>query len=506
MKHTFNILRGFASVALTLTVVLLLGACKDDKKEADTPVFPETQLLNCQVGEKKVLEFTAPTDWKLSATQSWCKFVVNEKTELSVSGTAGKQSVTLSISDEGQTQGSGAVAYLKLYMQGHVGILAEVHRSAAGYELKVYDADGNEVNYVKVGYNTYSTFRVKANFPFAATIIPEWAELLGGTLTGSPNVMVESGLRVIPNGTVEKYAKEASLIFQDTKGMASIQVKVIYEGMDRDVISITRPTGGAWNWNVDASGQKWTHEGNTYDRFIECPISAYNDDYEIIYVEEVEGDFTLDCDWMTYNKTSSRITVAPAEASRKGYVMAFPRAKYDEIKDQLPDVLFEEEEGKKQIAYLYQQNNVVVQIIQEVKGEEEDNIGFKAMCFTEDWELLMIDCKRVTDSEKVAQCEAITGSRDLYLLDTPSPRGFFDQVRPWPLLSNSDDLSGGVYFMDMSGTVVEDPTPEPSFMDSENPPYWYVMGCRNTGEKPLYLVLMNKDGMSVMKVLLIDTK
>ncbi|MCF0198899.1 MAG: DUF5003 domain-containing protein [Bacteroidaceae bacterium] len=515
MKNIVRILKNKAVMMATLSLAVVGVACHDEE-QAPAISFPETQILNCTTGETQTLEFDAAADWQLTSTQSWCKFVQDGKPVLSTSGKAGRQTVTLSITDEGLTQGASSVAQLTIYMLGQSGILAEITRSAAGYELKVYDADGNELDYITVGYNEYETFQVKANFAFAATTLPDWAELRGASLTGAANRLVEGAIRVVPDGTVEKNECEGTLLFQDMKGMASFSVRVVYQGMDREAILISQPGGNAWNWKVSADGQTWTHDANTYDRFITCSVSAYHDDYEIVYVEDADGKLLIDgvagasVSWMHFNKTTGRLTADATDVARKGYVLAFPRTLYTQLSGDLAAALIEEENGKETLAYRYGQNNLVAHITQDVEGNSGDvtgdEIGFKALCFDENWEMLWIDCKRITDKATLDHCETIIGTREVFLLDTPSPRGHFDQVRPWPLLSNNDDLdSESAYFVDDRGNVLADMVAELSFSDSETPSYWYIMGVSNTSE-PIYLVLKTSDGEGVMKVLKINTK
>ena len=63
-----------------------------------------------------------------------------------------------------------------------ISVIGEVTRSAKGYELEVYDEAGEVVKELKVGYQDFSKFSVKANFRFAATNLPGWVELEGGSL------------------------------------------------------------------------------------------------------------------------------------------------------------------------------------------------------------------------------------------------------------------------------------------------------------------------------------
>lgn len=86
-------------------------------------------------------------------------------------------------------------------------------RSKVDYELKIYDADGidiTEQGILKVGYRDFVRFDVKANFRFAATNLPGWVELEGGSLVGAVNQKVKGGLKIIENEVREKYPVQAS--------------------------------------------------------------------------------------------------------------------------------------------------------------------------------------------------------------------------------------------------------------------------------------------------------
>lgn len=58
--------------------------------------------------------------------------------EYSISGKAGKQTVTIGISDEGQDYDNTTVASITISMNGQEAVLAEVTRNATGRTLKLY--------------------------------------------------------------------------------------------------------------------------------------------------------------------------------------------------------------------------------------------------------------------------------------------------------------------------------------------------------------------------------
>lgn len=144
-------------MALAMMFIVSFTSCSDDKEEgATTPVFPEEQAISCNAGETKVLTFDANMTWQLSSTAAiWCKFEVNGEDKEVVKGEAGKQSITIKVTDAAQEIGKTSEAQLKLDMGGETKVIATVTRSAKGYSLKIYDAEGNEITTeqgLEVGY------------------------------------------------------------------------------------------------------------------------------------------------------------------------------------------------------------------------------------------------------------------------------------------------------------------------------------------------------------------
>lgn len=487
--------------ALISTVIVV--ACDDKDDNAPSLTFPETQIINSVAGNTHQLTFEAQEAWKLSSTAVWCKFATDNGTQLSTAGQAGTNTVTLSITDEGMSNDEASVAQLMLFMQGQQGTLAQVTRSAAGYTLQVYDANGKETDIITAGYGEYSTFYVKANFPFAVTSLPEWAELSGTSLVGAAGEMTESGIL-----SYGKSECTGSLLIQDMYGKAAFNIQVVYGGMNHDAIIIEQPDGNAWNWTVSADGQTWTHAGNTYGDHVTCTVTTYNDDYEVVYVEEADKQFTINqAQWIHLDKKTGRITVDATEETRTGYIFAFPRDIYEKIKDNLTAALVEGDA----LTYNYLQNNLVICIKQEEPKTDEptysDEVGFIAISFDQNWDMVETKCYRITDKTILDHCETAIGTREVFLLDYRSTRygGGFDQVCPYPYLSDYNDWDHDLcFFANYDGTRITEFEPEPGFADTETPNFWYIMGCSNS-EVPIFLVLLNKD-RSVMKALLIHTK
>lgn len=384
-----------------LLMTFCLAACSDDDDDAVTPVFPEKQNIVCNAGETKEFIFTANTNWSLASSAIWCKFQNNDTEEFVVSGTAGTQTVTIVATDENQKNDNVSVAKLELTMGGQTIVIGEVTRSAVGYELKIFDEEGTEINELKVGYQSFSKFSVQANFRFAATNLPGWVELDGGSLVGPVDKKVDGGLKIIEDDNREKYPVEASdknvITFSDEEGKAFYSFKVSYDGMTPGAMKLTLPASYPTNWVVSMDGKTFTQKssgGSTGDVTIQkrmpFTVKTLNDDYEIVYMEEWEdwmGNKNIsiiapDMQWIHCEGEKGKINLTVDEYSpniawgepetRTGYALVFSRAEYESIKENLEETIIENGE----IAYKYEQNNLLIGFTQKEVKEEPGNQSF----------------------------------------------------------------------------------------------------------------------------------
>lgn len=375
-----------------------LASCSDDDESAAAPVFPELQSFSCNIGETKEFTFEANTNWTLESSELWCKLVSGENEGFVLTGSAGTQTVTIRATDEGATVDAASVAKLWLTMGMQRTVIGEVTRSALGSELKIYDMEGNELEALTVGYDDFEPFKVKANFHFAVTGTPNWVEVEGGSLVGVSNQEVEGGLRVVQDGTVEKYPVAATdnkmIVFSAEDGKASFSFPLVYAGMDPMDIDVTAPSANRYGWTVSMDGKSFAQEGgqgtsgggSTYTNRIPFTVKVLNDDYEFVYLEEWEdvsgtknislidpsmlwlhcegekGDISLRVD-----ENEPQYEGVPAE-ERTGYVLAFSRAEYESIKENLEANIVENGD----IKYAYQQRNLLIQITQK---EQETTTG-----------------------------------------------------------------------------------------------------------------------------------
>ena len=116
-------------------------------------------------------------------------------------------------------------------------------------------------------------------------------------------------------------------------------------------------------------------------------IKTLNDDYVLVYMEGWEdmggnkniSEIDASMLWMQCDGEKGKINLMIDEyspntswgepESRTGYVLAFSRAEYEDIKDNLEETIVENGE----IAYKYEQRNLLIAFIQkEVKEETEE--------------------------------------------------------------------------------------------------------------------------------------
>lgn len=347
-------------VLMALVSVTLFTACSSDD-DAVTPVFPQVQTIGGAAGAELDFTFDANESWSLSSDKIWCKLVQGEKTDAFVlNGTAGKQTIKVKITGDDASDDM-SVAQLFLNMGGQKVAIAEVKRSAADHELKVYDAAGNDITEtgITVGYNTYTKFTVKSNFRFAVTNTPSWVDLEGGFLVGTPNKEVVGGVSFKENqGVSAKYAiaKDGNytITFTSEDGKAAVTIPVIYNGMTTSTMDVTYPTSSQWAvWNVSLDGKVFTQNGSslnggdtnkfTFYNFVPFKLNTLNDEYQLVVFESKENGLFEDGTGavkLQGEKGDVKLTIdALSSGSREFLVYALPQSVYADLENGLDDML-----------------------------------------------------------------------------------------------------------------------------------------------------------------------
>lgn len=348
-------------VLMALVSVTLFTACSSDDDDAVTPVFPQVQTIAGAAGAELDFTFDANESWSLSSDKIWCKLVQGEKTDAFViNGTAGKQTIKVKITADDASDDM-SVAQLFLSMGGQKVAIAEVKRSAAGYDLKVYDATGEDITEtgITVGYNTYNKFTVKSNFRFAVTNTPAWVDLEGGFLVGTPNKDAVGGVAFKENqGVSAKYAiaKDGNytITFTSEDGKAAVTIPVIYNGMTTSTMDVTYPTSSQWAvWNVSLDGKVFTQNGSslnggdanafTFYNFVPFTLKTLDDDYQLVVFESKENGLFEDTSGavkLQGEKGDVKLTIdALNSGSREFLVYALPQSVYADLENGLDDML-----------------------------------------------------------------------------------------------------------------------------------------------------------------------
>lgn len=351
-------------VLMALVSVTLFTACSSDDDDAVTPVFPQVQPFAGAAGEVKEFTFEANESWSLSSDKIWCKLVQGEKADAFViNGTAGKQTIKIKITDDDASKDM-SVAQLFLNMGGRKVAIAEVKRSAAGYDLKVYDAAGKDITEtgITVGYNVYTKFTVKSNYRFAVTNTPAWVDLEGGFLVGTPNKEVVGGVSFKENqGVSAKYAiaKDGNytITFTSEDGKAATTIPVIYNGMTTSTMDVTYPTSSQWAvWNVSLDGKVFTQNGSslnggdtndfTFYNFVPFTLKTLGDAYQLVVFKKEENGLFEDGTGavkLQGEKGDVKLTVAPlGSGSREFLVYALPQSVFESLENGLDGMLEED--------------------------------------------------------------------------------------------------------------------------------------------------------------------
>lgn len=350
-------------VLMALVSVTLFTACSSDD-DAVTPVFPQVQTIGGAAGAELDFTFDANESWSLSSDKIWCKLVQGEKTDAFVlNGTAGKQTIKVKITAD-DASNDKSVAQLFLNMGGQKVAIAEVTRSAADHELKVYDAAGNDITEtgITVGYNTYTKFTVKSNFRFAVTNTPAWVDLEGGFLVGTPNKDAVGGVSFKENqGVSAKYAiaKDGNytITFTSEDGKAAVTIPVIYNGMTTSTMDVTYPTSSQWAvWNVSLDGKVFTQNGSslnggdtndfTFYNFVPFTLKTLGDAYQLVVFKKEENGLFEDGTGavkLQGEKGDVKLTVAPlGSGSREFLVYALPQSVFESLESGLDGMLEED--------------------------------------------------------------------------------------------------------------------------------------------------------------------
>lgn len=454
-------------VLMALVSVTLFTACSSDDDDAVTPVFPQVQTFGGAAGTEFDFTFDANESWSLSSDKIWCKLVQGEKTDAFVlNGTAGKQTIKVKITADDASDDM-SVAQLFLNMGGQKVAIAEVKRSAAGYDLKVYDATGEDITEtgITVGYNVYNKFTVKSNFRFAVTNTPAWVDLEGGFLVGTPNKEVVGGVSFKEDqGVSAKYAiakdGKYTITFTSEDGKAAVTIPVIYNGMTTSTMDVTYPTSSQWAvWNVSLDGKVFTQNGSslnggdtnafTFYNFVPFTLKTFGDAYQLVVFEKKEDGLreeTSGAVKLQGEKGDVKLTVAPlGSGNREFLVYALPQSVFESLENGLDGMLEEDFMTVKSDYDRYFLMDVVQK--EEKKGDSEVTAPIVTSMG------MNVDCALTTNDEFKSYAEGIFSYTGKDVFESTVYGGY---VAIYPQIDGWDPTAGAdVVIYDGTGNPVD---------------------------------------------------
>lgn len=396
-------------MVLAMMIMTAFTACSDNDNEGNkTVVFPELANISSAAGETTELSFEASADWELSSNTGWCKFQNGEFLESLIYGKAGKQTVTIMTSADGQNYNEDAVAEITLKMGNASQVIYKVTRAKREYaDLVVSDEAGNiydRTHPLTIKGNTatspvYTVIKAQAESGVKIGFTnPEWLSYVidekAGTYQFTFNTANTSGLN--PKYPITGNSYTLTFVTEDattakTDKVRKVEIPVVYEGLQRDAIGIS-PT--YLNALASVTGKELSDDTGILEQ-MQSTVTVYNDEFETVIFaatkkvndegeEEFTYDFNTTVNWLHAvtgtGSNKDKVTVTAdtnrETAERAATVMIFPKAVYDEIKGDWAGNLIDESTGDIKASYA---GNIMTSITQEGWQEQGERIGFQAL-------------------------------------------------------------------------------------------------------------------------------
>ncbi len=396
-------------MVLAMMIMTAFTACSDDDNEGNkTVVFPELANISSAAGETTELSFEASADWELSSNAGWCKFQNGEFLESLIYGKAGKQTVTIMTSADGQNYNEDAVAEITLKMGNASQVIYKVTRAKREYaDLVVSDEAGNiydRTHPLTIKGNTatspvYTVIKAQAESGVKVGFTnPEWLSYVidekAGTYQFTFNTANTSGLN--PKYPITGNSYTLTFVTEDattakTDKVRKVEIPVVYEGLQRDAIGIS-PT--YLNALASVTGEELSDDTGILEQ-MQSTVTVYNDEFETVVFaatkevnaegeEEFTYDFNTTVNWLHAvtgtGSNKDKVTVTAdtnrETAERAATVMIFPKAVYDKIKGDWAGNLIDESTGDIKASYA---GNIMTSITQEGWQEQGDRISFRAL-------------------------------------------------------------------------------------------------------------------------------
>lgn len=394
-------------MALAMMFIVSFTGCSDDDGEDGgpiAPVFPELKETNCGANETTEISFEANLDWEISSNAGWCKFINGEISESIMSGKAGKQTIKIAVSADGQNYNDDAIAEITLKMGEKSQVIYKIKRAKKEYsDLVITDEEGNvydaehplTIKGNNISIPIYTSLKAQAEDGMEIGFTnPEWLTYRINEETGmyefTFNTDNEEGLNIkypIAQGNGVLVFATADAETAKTDKIRKVEIPLIYEGVQADAIGIS-PTH--MNVIVKPDGQSII-SGETTSSELVSTIIARNDEFHIIeFVQtynSAEGAYTYDfsddgdVNWVQSvigtgeNKDKITLTVESNEGAdeREAIVMVFPKVIYDKIKEDLAGNILKDGD----IKTIYN-TNIMSTLKQEKEEIQAERITFKA--------------------------------------------------------------------------------------------------------------------------------
>jgi hypothetical protein len=371
MKKIFNL----RLIATLLVGIATLVASSCQTQPDDDVTIEGYSEIECKAGDKPQFTFTAGGSWQLSSDKMWCTFITPAGNQMEMAGAAGTHPITLSISDK-NISNSVTTANITIKVGDKSAIIAVVKRDPKEQIIYIENAIESRTNTFELGYVDWKEFRIKANFRFTATEIPEWVEIaykgedgnyhISNSITGSGSGTDENALvgyaRIVNDGTRECHKITAEdgyeIVIVDESGNKEFRFPVTYDGMGKDKLTFRGPTERTYGWEVSLDGKTFRHYDEsddtttTFSDELKYEITAEDNDYEVLYFEQYlergissyehigEGSSKQ---WISFDKEAMTLRINEHTGKpRYGVVMALPRGIYENIKSDVYSI-FEED-------------------------------------------------------------------------------------------------------------------------------------------------------------------
>ena len=356
------------------------------------------------------ITFSANLDWTLKSDAAWCRFVNGEFKETTASGKAGDQTLKVEISDESWNYTSDDVAQITLQMGETNEVIYKLVRTRRPFtDMVVSDSEGNVYDaehpiVIKGGRPSdpsYIEITVTSDFQIGvlAEELPDWVLLEAGDENGTYSLAFNENSETENIKYPISIERGFSIPFAVNYNgeIISESIPVTYEGLDSEYLSFS-PSYVSMH-NVSRDGKTITASGSTgsgnvtYEDKLETTILTRNDDYEIVkivqkgdYMEypgmdpvftptEYELDNGTNLEWVSVDKNLDKVsftfTENRTEEYRAALVFVLPRQLYDEVKDNLMQLVDD-------ATYTQFTNYTVLNVYQAAEDPAVPTVSFEA--------------------------------------------------------------------------------------------------------------------------------